>query len=141
MNTDVIVLEVWILHQLIYARFQMSFSFSAGDFVASILLIKDVTQALDSSTKSVSEVKSLVEQLETLKQAIIRSEIVYQQAKTIEVKLESRLAVETLTAGIRAEHEKCIEVLDAYKNSLKPYTDAFVSGNSLNLMQHARKIA
>lgn len=61
----------------------MSFGFSVGDFVACILLIKNVAQALDSSSGSTAEVKAVVERLDSLQLAIISSEVVYQQCSGV----------------------------------------------------------
>lgn len=64
----------------------MSFGFSVGDFVACITLIKDVTQALNSSTGSVSEVTALSEMLDSLKQAIVLSAVAYQPSKEVDAR-------------------------------------------------------
>lgn len=57
----------------------MSFGYSVGDFVACIVLIKNVAEALDSSSGSMAEVKAVAQRLNSLQMAIISSELVYQQ--------------------------------------------------------------
>ncbi|KAH7305140.1 ankyrin repeat-containing domain protein [Rhexocercosporidium sp. MPI-PUGE-AT-0058] len=118
----------------------MSFGFSVGDFVATILLIKDVTQALHSSTGSASEVKELSEHLESLMQAMIISTDVYRLGGLDTLRIETRFAMEAIRAGIEVEHMKCREVLESFMKSLKPYTNSLVRGHGLSLIRQVRKV-
>ncbi|KAK0109431.1 hypothetical protein ONS95_002125 [Cadophora gregata] len=118
----------------------MSFGFSVGDFVACMLLINDVAQALQSSTGSVSEVKNLVGQLDSLMLALMSSASIHQQINGIELGPEFKAAAGAMSNGIQMEYERCKDALQAFKDSLKPYTDAFVAGKASALTRHVRKI-
>lgn len=105
----------------------MSFGFSAGDFVASILLIKDVVQALDASTGAVTEVIALLSKLQSLKQAVLTSEYVYQECGVVDMNDGASLVAKTMRSSIEEERKRCDEILDSFIKSLKPYQDAFSS--------------
>lgn len=118
-----------------------AFGFAVGDFVACLMFIKEICQALDASTGSSSEVKQLVERLDSLGRAIFSCEFLCQQWDMLDIAPESKLAGTTMIDGIRSERESCTRELEAFKDSLKPYTDAFVEGHGLAIVRHAKKIA
>ncbi len=118
----------------------MSFGFSVGDFVACIVLIKDVADALDSSTGSASEVKELSDMLNSLKQALVSSELVYRQYMSIDIGDETKVVANIMIDGICSERQRCIEILDTFNKSLMPYKEAFIKGRGLTIVRQARKI-
>lgn len=118
----------------------MSFGFSVGDFVACILLVNDITKALQSSTGSVSDVKTLNGQLDSLMLALMSSASIYQQIKAIDIGPESKLASEAMSTGIQIEYERCRDALEVFKDSLRSYTDAFLKGKASSLTRSFRKV-
>jgi hypothetical protein len=118
----------------------MSFGFSAADFVACLKLIKDVTQALNNSTGSVSDFKALLLTLKSLENALVTSEVVHLQWEKLHVTLAFKQNATAMTNGIRFEHQQCKLILDKFIKSLTPYIDAFVKGRSMAIVRHARKV-
>ncbi|KAH9214726.1 hypothetical protein DL95DRAFT_461792 [Leptodontidium sp. 2 PMI_412] len=118
----------------------MSFGFSAGDFVASIVLISNVVRALDASTGSVAEVEALLSTLESLKQAIRTSAVVYLQCVLDDLNDDHSLVAKNIKGLIDDEHKHCDEILDSFIKSLKPYNEAFFRAGGSSLTRQARKI-
>ncbi|KAL5316036.1 hypothetical protein ACEPPN_016910 [Leptodophora sp. 'Broadleaf-Isolate-01'] len=118
----------------------MSFGFSAGDFVASIVLISNVVRALDASTGSVAEVEALLSTLESLKQAIRTSAVVYPQCVLDDLNDDHSLVAKNIKSLIDDEHKHCDEILDSFIKSLKPYNEAFFRAGGSSLTRQARKI-
>ncbi|KAK0105720.1 hypothetical protein ONS95_004242 [Cadophora gregata] len=117
----------------------MSFGFSAGDFVASILLIKDVVQALNTSKGSVAEVAALLSTLESLQHAIITSEVVYKECGLFDLDDAASLVAKTLRTSIEAERNRCHEILVPFIYSVKPHHDVFLRPG-WSLIRQAKKI-
>ncbi|KAG4422088.1 hypothetical protein IFR04_004829 [Cadophora malorum] len=118
----------------------MSFGFSAGDFVASISLITKVVKALNASTGSVAEVKTLAGTLESLKNAIQTSGDIYRQFGEIDGNDGTSLVAMEMRSSIERERQRCDEILESFMKTLKPYQDSFSENGSSQLVRHARKI-
>ncbi|KAG4438868.1 hypothetical protein IFR05_005657 [Cadophora sp. M221] len=118
----------------------MSFGWSVGDVVACLKLIKDVSEALNSSTGSVSDFTSLMFTLQSLEHTLVISEVLYQQGLAFHLPDQHKENAKLMTDAIRREHECCKILLGSFIQSLKPYSNAFVRGSSMGLVRHARKL-
>ncbi|KAL2068468.1 hypothetical protein VTL71DRAFT_16566 [Oculimacula yallundae] len=118
----------------------MSFGFSAGDFVASLLLVKDVVKALDASTGSIAEVKALLTTLESLQNALIVSLGVYGRSGPAILNDGADSLTQTIVVSIESEWKECSKILDTFMKSLKPYQDSFCNNQGSTLVRHARKL-
>jgi hypothetical protein len=56
-----------------------AFGFSIDDFVTCLTLVKNLVEAVKDSTGSVSELKSLLQTLQALNEAVTNSQIVHLQ--------------------------------------------------------------
>lgn len=100
----------------------MSFGFSVGDFVACMLLVNDIAQALQCSTGSVSEVKGLVGSLDSLMLALMGSASIHQQIHGVELGPESKAVVDMMRDSIQLEYGRCKAFSQVFKDSLSSYT-------------------
>jgi hypothetical protein len=115
----------------------MSFGFSVGGFVACLLLIKDVTESLNSSTGSVSDFSNLLRSLKSLEQALVASQIVYDQWQALEATSQFKRSAgydewNTIRAQAMQSDTRWLPKL------LKPYTDAFIKGRGMSLVRQMR---
>ena len=118
----------------------MSFGFSAGDFLASISLITKVVKALNASTGSVAEVKTLSGTFDSLETDILTSEVVYKQFEEISGNDGISLVAINMRSSIERERQHCDKILESFMKTLKPYQDSFSESGSSKLVRHARKI-
>jgi hypothetical protein len=120
----------------------MSFSFSVGDFVACLTLIKDISDALDNSSGSEADFKALFATLKSLENAFKICQLVYQQCEEPHVQPEVQMQAGTIRQALLDEHQRCRNILEAFVASLSSYTAAFVDDRSkaMALARHMRKI-
>ncbi|KAH8770663.1 hypothetical protein F5882DRAFT_180455 [Hyaloscypha sp. PMI_1271] len=120
----------------------MSFSFSVGDFVACLTLIKDISDALNNSTGSEADFKALFATLKSLENAFKICQLVYQQCEEPYVQPEVQMQARTIRQALLDEHQRCRNILEAFVASLGSYTAAFVDDGSkaMALARHMRKI-
>ncbi|KAH7310287.1 hypothetical protein BKA65DRAFT_601200 [Rhexocercosporidium sp. MPI-PUGE-AT-0058] len=118
----------------------MSFGFSAGDFIASIGLIKNVIEALKDARGSVAEVEALLSTLKSLQQAVLASEFVNWQCGLVEMDDGASLVAKAVKSSIEKQRRYCDEILDGFIKSLKPCDEAFRKPGGSSLVQQARKI-
>lgn len=110
-----------------------------GDFVACGLLIKDITQALASSTGSISEVRALLETLTSLDRALLNFKAVYDQPNVLHT-ANLAFITNSILEAIGSECQKCHKLLDAFHTSIKPFTKSFALGKESSFTRHIRKI-
>lgn len=120
----------------------MSFGFSVGDFVACLVLIKDIVDALNDSTGSKADFKALFGTLQSLENACKICQLVYHQCEEPHVEPQIQMKAGAIRQQLLNEHQKCKDVLESFIGSLSPYTDAFVDERSkaVALVRHVRKI-
>lgn len=120
----------------------MSFSFSVGDFVACLSLIKDISDALNNSTGSEADFKALFATLKSLENAFKICQLVYQQCEEPHVEAEVQIQAGKIRQALLDEHQRCRNILEAFIGSLSSYTATFVDDRSkaTALVRHMRKI-
>lgn len=87
-----------------------------------------------------AEVTTLSGTLDSLKNAILTSEVVYRQFGEINGNDGTSLVAKNMRSSIERERQHCDEILESFMKTLKPYQDSFSESGSSKLVRHARKI-
>lgn len=90
------------------------FGFSIGDVIAVSILIKDVFNALDSATGSVSEHQELCRELWALDRSLLEVEML---SRTCDTSIE----LNALSHTVRRVVDQCRECIEAFLAKLKGY--------------------
>jgi hypothetical protein len=115
----------------------MSFGFSVGDFVTGLNLIKQVLDALNSSTGSASDFRALLGTLKSLENAFKICDLIFQQCDGLEP--SARAKADSIQQQLLSAHEQSKGVLETFLSSVGAYKDAFVD-HRIGLLRHVRKV-
>ena len=120
----------------------MSFGFSVGDIIAGLALIKNVIDALNESTGSKADFKSLLRMLKSLENAFRICVVVYQQCEDFQIEQQLQMDAKVVHQQLLNETEQCKRILEDFIVGLSPYTNAFADeqNKAIPLTRHMRKI-
>ena len=117
-----------------------AFGFSIDDFVTCLTLVKNLVEAVKDSTGSVSELKSLLQTLQALNEAVINSQIVHLQWEALIVNPTFRKNSLAMINGMEFARQQSKKLLEEFIESLQPYTDAFIKSDGKIVFRNWRKI-
>jgi hypothetical protein len=110
-----------------------AFGFSIDDFVTCLTLVKNLVEAVKDSTGSVSELKSLLQTLQALNEAVTNSQIVHLQWEALIVNPAFRKNSLAMINGMEFARQQSKKLLEEFIESLQPYTDAFIRSTTESL--------
>jgi hypothetical protein len=117
-----------------------AFGFSIDDFVTCLTLVKNLVEAVKDSTGSVSELKSLLQTLQALNEAVTNSQIVHLQWEALIVDPTFRKNSLAMINGMEFARQQSKKLLEEFIESLQPYTDAFTKSDGKLVLRNWRKI-
>ena len=117
-----------------------AFGFSVGDFVTSLALINNVSQALKDSNGSASDFKALDQTLQSLSQAMTASEVVHLQWSELPASATFKANSKSMINGMLFERQKCRHVMETFLKAAQPYTDAFIHERGKTFVRSWRKV-
>ena len=117
-----------------------SFGFSVGDFVAFLSLVRDISQALKSSTGSVADYKAVLQTLNSLNQTFTTSEVVYLQCQSRSSQLSYDHNTQAMVNGMLYERQQCRALMEQFLKASTPYTNAFLRHRGNAIMRSWRQV-
>jgi hypothetical protein len=102
------------------------FGISVGDFVAVIKLLNDVTRAVSQTRGSEARLKSVIQILTSLTDAINNARVAYTDW-TSSSPLEKRKAAPAMN-GIIMETQLCAKIITDFLDRSRSYTDSLING-------------
>jgi len=107
------------------------FGFSVGDFISVCILIKDVVQALDSSSGSSAEYQEVIRELWALDRALLE---VVNLAQNFEMTVE----LNALSHTARRTADQCLHCIKAFMVKIQAYQKPLSEGSSRNLLRDVK---
>lgn len=104
------------------------FGFSFGDFVAGVGLVRDIIDALQTSSTSTTRYQGLISELFALERALL--EVKKLRFDDERLPQDSRLAVEALISGLQRTAIECQGTIDKLLAKVKKYEGHLSSNGS-----------
>jgi hypothetical protein len=117
-----------------------AFGFSAGDFVAVIKLVSDIGTALSESRGSVNEVRSIVQLLASLTNALEEAKTVFSAYLLSSSPAEKQEAASIIN-GMVMEIKICHEIILDFLRRSRSYTEVLLNGKGSRVKREWKKIS